>query len=159
MTCVALRRAVEGERERHMRARRTLALPLPRRVAVLLAAAIATVEERVGHPVRTGTCLAILAIHFVEHWKGLLKRSATRSQQVRERDLGWCQVPGCSHRATDAHHVLFRSRGGGDELENLAALCGFHHLRCVHGGHLTVTGQAPDGLTWLLHGVPFTGRG
>ncbi len=156
---MALRRAVEGERERHMRARRTLALPLPRRVAVLLAAAIATVEERVGHPVRTGTCLAILAIHFVEHWKGLLKRSATRSQQVRERDLGWCQVPGCSHRATDSHHVLFRSRGGGDEPENQTALCSFHHLRCIHGGHLTVTGQAPDGLTWLLHGVPWTGRG
>ncbi len=156
MTCVALRRAVEGERERQMRARRTLALPVPRRVAVLLAAATETVRERAGRPVSTGTCLAVLAVHFLEHWKGLLKGSPSRSQQVLERDLGWCQVPGCSHRADHSHHVLFRSRGGGDEPENQVALCGFHHLRCVHGGHLTVTGRAPDGLTWLLHGEPFT---
>ena len=157
LTCVALRRTVEGEHERQMRARRTLALPLPRRVAVLVAAALATIEERVGHPVRTGTCLALLATHFLETWKGALKRSRTRSQQVRERDLGFCQVPGCSHRATHSHHVLFRSRGGGDELTNQAGTCAFHHLRCIHGGHLTVTGRAPDGLTWRLHGVPFTG--
>ncbi len=157
LTCVALRHAVEGERERQMRARRTLTVPLPRRIAVLLAAAIATVQERVGHPVRTGTCLAILATYFVEHWKGFLKGKKTCSQKVRDRDQGWCQVPGCSHRATDAHHVLFRSRGGGDELENQAGTCRFHHLRCIHGGHLTVTGKAPDGLTWLLHGVAFTG--
>jgi hypothetical protein len=156
LTCVALRRAVEGERERQMRARRVLALPVPRRVAVLLAAAVETIRERVGRPVSTGTCLAILATHFVEHWKGLVKRSPSRSQQVLERDLGWCQVPGCSHRAAHSHHVLFRSRGGGDEPQNLAALCGFHHLRCVHGGHLSVHGQAPDGLTWLLHGAPWT---
>jgi hypothetical protein len=158
LTCVALRRAVEGERERQTRARRALALPLPRRVAVLVAAALATIEERVGHPMRTGSCLAILGHHFLETWKGSLKRSLTRSQQVRGRDLGFCQVPGCSHRATDAHHVLFRSRGGGDEAENLAAVCGFHHLRCIHDGHLAVTGRAPDGLTWRLRGVPFTGR-
>jgi hypothetical protein len=136
-----------------MRARRTLTVPLPRRVAVLLAAAIATFRERVGQRVRMGTCLAVLALHLVEHWKGFLKRSATRSQQVRERDHGFCQVPGCSRRATDAHHVQFRSRGGGDELENQIGVCRFHHLRCIHAGHLAVTGKAPDGLTWWLKGV------
>lgn len=66
-------------------------------------------------------------------------------------------VPGCSHLATDAHHVLYRSRGGGDEQENQIALCEFHHLRCIHAGRLTVTGLAPDGLTWRRKGVAFTG--
>jgi 5-methylcytosine-specific restriction endonuclease McrA len=44
------------------------------------------------------------------------------SRKVRDRDAGACQVPGCSHRGEHAHHVLFRSRGGGDEQENLMAL-------------------------------------
>jgi hypothetical protein len=47
-TCVALRRAVEGERERQMRAAQKIRIPLSRRVAALLAAAIHTVRERVG---------------------------------------------------------------------------------------------------------------
>jgi hypothetical protein len=37
------------------------------------------------------------------------------------------------------------------------ALCGFHHLRCVHGGFLRVFGRAPDDLTWLLNGEVWTG--
>ncbi|ACG72305.1 conserved hypothetical protein [Anaeromyxobacter sp. K] len=157
MTCVALRRAVEGQRERQLRAQRKVSVPLPRRVAVLLAAALETVRKRAGRLVPAGSCLAVLAAHFLGQWGDVLKRTSSRSQRVRERDLGWCQVPGCSHRAAHSHHVLFRSHGGGDEAENQVALCAFHHLRCVHGGHLTVFGRAPDGLTWLLGGVPFTG--
>ncbi|ACL64425.1 conserved hypothetical protein [Anaeromyxobacter dehalogenans 2CP-1] len=157
MTCVALRRAVDGERERQLRAQRKVSVPLPRRVAVLLAAALETVRKRVGRLVPAGSCLAILGAHFLGQWGDVLKRSPSRAQRVRERDLGWCQVPGCSHRAAHAHHVLFRSHGGGDEAENQVALCAFHHLRCVHGGHLTVFGRAPDGLTWLLDGAPFRG--
>ncbi|ACL64147.1 conserved hypothetical protein [Anaeromyxobacter dehalogenans 2CP-1] len=159
MTCVALRRAVEGERERQLRAHRKVSVPLPRRVAVLLAAAFETVRKRVGRLVPAGSCLAILGAHFLGQWGDVLKGSPSRSQRVRERDLGWCQVPGCSHRAAHAHHVLFRSQGGGDEAENQVALCAFHHLRCVHGGHLTVFGRAPDALIWLLNGAPFTGTG
>ncbi|ACG72028.1 conserved hypothetical protein [Anaeromyxobacter sp. K] len=157
MTCVALRRAVEGQRERQLRAQRKVSVPLPRRVAVLVAAALETVRKRVGRLVPAGSCLAVLAAHFLGQWGDVLKRTSSRSQRVRERDLGWCQVPGCSHRAAHSHHVLFRSHGGGDEAENQVALCAFHHLRCVHAGHLTVFGRAPDGLTWLLGGVPFTG--
>ncbi|WP_041453331.1 HNH endonuclease signature motif containing protein [Anaeromyxobacter dehalogenans] len=157
LTCVALRRAVEGERERQLRAQRKVSVPLPRRVAVLLSAAFETVRKRVGRLVPAGSCLAILGAHFLGQWDHALKGSRSRSEQVRERDLGWCQVPGCSHRAAHAHHVLFRSQGGGDEAENQVALCAFHHLRCVHGGYLTVFGRAPDGLTWLLGGAPFSG--
>jgi hypothetical protein len=48
------------------------------------------------------------------------------------------------------HHVLYRSAGGGDERENLVALCAAHHLHCVHLGWIRVRGRAPDGLTWEL---------
>jgi hypothetical protein len=76
---------------------------------------------------------------------------------VRDRDQGQCQVPGCSHRASHAHHVLFRSHGGDDRLDNQVGLCAFHHLRCIHGGYLRVIGRAPDALRWFLGGRPWAG--
>lgn len=156
LTCVALSRALDGERERQLRGRRKLSAPMPRRIAVLLAAAIEAVRARCDRPVPSGKCLAILAWHFLETWRKLLNPRRTRSREVRERD-GHCRVPGCSRRATHAHHVEFRSHGGGDDPENLVGLCAFHHLCCVHGGWLRVTGRAPDALTWILRGRVWTG--
>jgi hypothetical protein len=65
-----------------------------------------------------------------------------------ERDRGFCQVPGCSRAAAHAHHVTFRSRGGGDEPENLVSVCAAHHLHGIHRGWIRVSGTAPDGLRW-----------
>ncbi len=129
---------------------------LPLRVATLVVAAVQAVCRRVGRMLPLGTCLAIMAVHFVETWRGSM-RPRSRSRKVRERDEGHCLVPGCSHRADQSHHVLFRSHGGGDELDNQAALCAFHHLRCIHGGYLRVVGRAPEGLRWYLDGAPWTG--
>jgi hypothetical protein len=157
LTCVELQRALYREAERQMRGRRKLSVRLPRRVATLLAAAIETVRERSDRPVPSGKCLAIVAWHFIETWSSLAKPRRTRSREVRERDGGFCRVPGCSRHATHAHHLEFRSHGGGDEPENLVGLCAFHHLRCVHGGWLRVTGRAPDALTWILRGRIWTG--
>ncbi|ABS25203.1 HNH nuclease [Anaeromyxobacter sp. Fw109-5] len=140
-----------------MRARQELLAPLPRRVAMLLAAAIEGVRERFGRVLSTGRCLAIIAFHFLASWGRAGRRSKTRSQKVRERDRGWCQVPGCSHRAAHSHHIDFRSRGGSDDPENQVGLCAFHHLRCIHGGILAVFGRAPDALVWMLGGRVWNG--
>ncbi len=156
LTCVALRRALEGEAERQLRARRVIRVSLPLRIAALLASVVQALRERLGTPLAAGTCLALLAQHFVETWQGVVKPARTRSRKVRDRDRGECQVPGCSHRAAHAHHVLFRSQGGDDEPDNLATLCAFHHLRCVHGGFLGVVGTAPA-LRWSLCGEPWEG--
>ena len=43
-----------------------------------------------------------------------------------------------------------RSHGGGDEDEDLAAICACHHLRGIHGGYVRVRGRAPDRLVWEL---------
>jgi 5-methylcytosine-specific restriction endonuclease McrA len=59
-------------------------------------------------------------------------------------------VPGCSRPAAHAHHVTFRSRGGGDDPSNLVALCAPHHLHGVHRNWIRVRGQAPDQLVWEL---------
>ncbi len=131
---------------------------MPRRVAVLLAAAVEQVRDRLG-PIPIGDCLALIAWHFLETWQGVAKDARTRSQRVRERDGGLCQVPACSHLAPDAHHIRFRSHGGGDEMENQISACKFHHLRCIHDGYLKVVGRAPVALTWFLNGHPWAGRG
>jgi len=106
-----------------------------------------------------GRCLAAVARHFLEVWEPLLPRRRTRSQRIRERDLGWCQVPCCSRRATHAHHVKWRSHLGGHEDENLVGMCACHHLRGIHLGYIRVTGFAPDGLVWELGGRVWVGPG
>ncbi len=141
-----------------MRAQRKLAVPLPLRVAAVLAAAVEAVRERTGMPLSLGTCLAAIARHFVDTWRGAVKRSRSRSWKARDRNDGYCQVPGCSHRATRAHHVLFRSHGGGDDLDNQIGVCAFHHLRCIHGGHVRVVGRRPMGCGGSSTGTGGRGR-
>jgi hypothetical protein len=93
ITCVELKRRVEGDRERQMRAARAIEISLPRRLAVLLAAVVALVRERFGRLLPTGRCLAIASAHFFRVWSHVRKRAKTVSQKVRERDQGWCMVP------------------------------------------------------------------
>jgi hypothetical protein len=64
-------------------------------------------------------------------------------------------VPGCSRPAAHAHHVVFRSAGGGDDAENLASLCVAHHVHGVHLGWIAVRGEAPGRLVWRLAAPPF----
>jgi hypothetical protein len=152
MTCIALRRDVEERTEAQLRAARALTARMPSRVALDLAAAFRAVRAVAGALLPDGKCLVLLARHFLETWKPLVKRARTRAQKVRERDGGRCQVPGCSLRAPDSHHIVFRAHGGTDDPENEVALCRCHHLRGIHGGHLRVRGRAPGELRWELGG-------
>ena len=38
-----------------------------------------------------------------------------------EQDVILCE--NCGQRASDVHHLVFRSHGGGNEIENLCAVC------------------------------------
>ena len=59
--------------------------------------------------------------------------SAAMVRALLRRDRT-CRFPGCERvRYTDAHHVVWWSRGGRTDLSNLVLLCGFHH-RLVHEG-------------------------
>jgi hypothetical protein len=125
---------------------------------VLLAAAIETAKARANHPISDGEALAIISAHFICTYEGVLKRRRTNSQRVRDRDGGWCTVPGCSAHADDAHHIEYRSRGGHPTaLWNQTGGCRFHHV-CVHDFGLRLEGKAPDALVWTLDGEPFTGK-
>jgi hypothetical protein len=67
---------------------------------------------------------------------GRTQRLASPAQKTAllARD-GGCVIPGCTvpGDAGDAHHVVWWSRGGRTDLDNLALLCGRHHDE-VHQG-------------------------
>jgi hypothetical protein len=74
-----------------------------------------------------------------------------REHRVFERDGWMCQAPGCFSRCNlQAHHVIPRSQGGGNEDVNLVSLCYWCHLHGVHQGRLRCEGSAPDELTWVI---------
>jgi hypothetical protein len=157
MTCIALRREVETQSEAQMCARAELDLRVPRRVGLLLDAAIRAARAGAESLLTAAECLERVAEHFIETWRDALAERSTPQKRALARDRGLCLMPGCSRSAVHAHHVHLRSRGGGDEAENLASLCASHHLRGVHGGHIRIRGSAPDRLKWQLG--PRTGGG
>ncbi len=130
-------------------------LRVPLRVAALLAAALRA-AQRAPWPfaaarLRTDAeCLTLVAAHFLEAWAGQPRARATPQRRALRRDGHRCQVPGCSRQAVHAHHVTFRSRGGGDVPENLVSLCAAHHLQGVHRAFVRVRGVAPHALRWEL---------
>jgi hypothetical protein len=65
---------------------------------------------------------------------------------------GWrCSAPGCTSRKNlDDHHVLYRSRRGGNGLDNRVCACRFHHYLGEHGELATCRGKAPLGILWRL---------
>jgi hypothetical protein len=149
-TCISLRREIEAEEEAQMCARGELALRVPRRVHRLLAAAFRAARAASERWLDPGSCLERIAEHFIETWRPALRERSTPHRKVLARDGGFCQVPGCSRPAGHAHHVVFRSRGGGDETSNLVSLCAAHHLHGVHAGYVRVRGAAPEALRWEM---------
>lgn len=67
---------------------------------------------------------------------------------VKRRDGGRCRFPGCSHRRWLAgHHVVWWSRGGRTDLDNLITICGRCH-KLLHELGWTVSGHADGELTF-----------
>src|SRR5207247_1682052 len=116
----------------------------PASVAILLRSAIASFTLPT-EPAWQG--LERLLDHVHHEW----------STQPRHRDPifardGWrCAVPACtSRRNLHDHHLLFRSRGGGNARDNRITVCAWHHLRGIHQGRVRAWGTAPDAITWQL---------
>ncbi len=57
-------------------------------------------------------------------------------------------IPGRHAVPPHVHHLLFRSRGGGNERDNRITVCVWHHLHGIHGGRVRAWGQAPNRVHW-----------
>ncbi len=73
--------------------------------------------------------------------------------RVKERDRYTCRNPECGCRSlrVQAHHIVFRQDGGGDDLDNGITLCPVCHLRLVHTGRISVS-RAGSALVWRYPG-------
>jgi hypothetical protein len=150
MTCAELERAVTAAERAQACGRGRFQARVPAWVAGLVRDAMRAAEVASGAALDPGACLGRVARHFVETWGPLERRRRTPSSRARERDGGWCSAPACSRPGAQGHHVVLRSRGGGNGLENLTPLCAPHHLRGVHAGRLRVRGTAPGALAWEI---------
>lgn len=116
----------------------------PESVVALCRAALHAFTPR-GAPPWQG--LERLLLHAIGEWQ----RQPRHRDPIFERD-GWrCAVPACSARSSlHDHHVLYRSRGGGNTRDNRVAICAAHHLHGIHGFRIKVDGVAPHDLTWQI---------
>ena len=88
-----------------------------------------------------------LLSHVVRDWEA----EPGHPDPVFARDSWRCAVPACSsRRELHDHHIVWRSHGGDDELENRLAVCMAHHLRGIHRFVIRVTGTAPSNVRWQL---------
>jgi 5-methylcytosine-specific restriction endonuclease McrA len=64
---------------------------------------------------------------------------------VRKRDGGKCRIPGCLERATELHHLVYRSKSRGLRWHpaNLVPLCREHH-QLEHAGVIQISGNADE---------------
>ena len=95
--------------------------------------------------------LLALLEEFVLTWDAADGARRRPGDRIFIRD-GWrCAAPGCtSRRNLEVHHVVYRSRRGGEDDTNQSCLCRFHHQRGEHGGLASCSGTAPLGLLWRL---------
>jgi len=118
---------------------------VPADVGRLFRACLGSVARRLN--TGPGAALEAMFDHCIDTWYC----PTPREHRVFARDGFRCTVPGCtSQRNLHAHHVLFRSAGGGDDLANLVTLCAAHHQRGVHTGLIRIAGRAPDCLVFEL---------
>jgi hypothetical protein len=116
----------------------------PAAVVALLRTAVAAFSGAADAPWQG---LERLLRHVTAEWEG----QPRHRDPVFARD-GWrCTVPACtSRRNLHDHHLLFRSRGGGNQRDNRVTVCVWHHLHGIHGGRVRAWGRAPERVHWEL---------
>jgi hypothetical protein len=81
-------------------------------------------------------------------WRHLLNPNIAYGH-IYIRDRHRCTSPVCTRRDVTPHHIQFRSAGGSDVDDNVAAVCTWCHLLGIHGGRIRAVGSA-DRIHWEL---------
>lgn len=100
---------------------------------------VTPILTRQGFPLQGSTILNV----------GRTQRLATLKQRraVLARQDGRCAAPGCRNTHLEIHHVIWWSRGGSTDLDNLIGLCSrCHHL--VHRDMLAIRADGTGGFTF-----------
>lgn len=61
------------------------------------------------------------------------------ARNIYQGEVVLCEV--CGRHTVNIHHVLFKSQGGGDEAENLIALCTGDNESCHDKAHGKIPGK------------------
>ncbi|MCK6537604.1 MAG: HNH endonuclease [Polyangiaceae bacterium] len=150
-------RLLAGEREAVLAARRQMsAQATPVRVRLRVSQDTARFYRALEsatqkHLPRGVSFTALLCELFWDAWKHLATRDHAYAR-IYARDRYTCTSPVCSRHDVTPHHVRFRSRGGGDEADNVTSLCTWCHLEGVHGGRIRVSGRVGQ-LHWEVGGA------
>jgi hypothetical protein len=98
--------------------------------------------------------LKFLCLSFWQGWRQMVGADVAYGQ-IYLRDLYRCASPVCGRQDVTPHHLHFRSAGGSDEDDNVAAVCTCCHLFGIHGGRIRAAGTAGC-IHWELgaHGDP-----
>ena len=108
------------------------------------------------HSVRGFGFVRYLCLAFWNSW-WRSTRDAVADAEIYQRDAHCCASPVCRRHDVTPHHLEFRSRGGGDEAENLLSLCVWCHLYGVHEGRLSVRPPA-SAPYWEIGSLRVQGR-
>jgi hypothetical protein len=92
--------------------------------------------------------LAFLCRSIWNAWRHLLGMNVAYAP-IYIRDRCRCSSPVCNRRDVTPHHLQFRSAGGSDDNDNVAAVCTWCHLFGVHGGRIRAEGTA-ERIRWEL---------
>jgi hypothetical protein len=110
--------------------------------------------KRAGRP--ENDFVRFLALTFWRTWGWAPEEQAY--SHIYRRDRHRCASPTCERRDVTPHHLKFRSQGGGEEDENLIALCACCHLEGIHTwGSIKATGPATC-LGWRTPVLEVRGR-
>lgn len=63
---------------------------------------------------------------------------SSRKEAVMNRDSYTCQICGAKHTRLEVHHIVYRSKGGTDDEDNLITLCESCHKK-IHKGEINVS--------------------
>ena len=97
-----------------------------------------------------GSFVAFLVRAVMKAWAGVMAERVAYDD-VYLRDRWRCSSPVCGAKDVTPHHLRFKSRGGGEERDNLASLCTRCHLELVHGQRLAVV-RVREELQWRARG-------